>query len=94
MNVTTTQNVRTTKHVLSTAVETHVSYQIFVDKGPFVKLQLIDLYVDVLKDGEVFLRLNVSNVSNSTSNAPYLFEIYTFLLALSRNWKLRTYFLF
>ena len=83
MNVTTIQNVRTTKHVLSTAAETHVSYQIFVDKEPFVKLQLIDLYVDVLKDGEAFLRLNVSNVSNSISNAPYLFEVSIF--ALSRN---------
>ena len=81
--MTTIQNVRTTKHVLSTAAETHVSYQIFVDKEPFVKLQLIDLYVDVLKDGEAFLRLNVSNVSNFTSIAPYLFEVSIF--TLSRN---------
>ena len=77
--MTTIQNVRTTKHVLNIAVETHVSYQIFVDKEPFVKLQLIDLYVDVLKDGEAFQRLNVSNVSNSTSNAPYLFEVSIFI---------------
>ena len=65
MNATTIQNVQTTKHVLNIAVETHVSYPIFVDKVLFVKLLLTDLFVDVLKNGVVYQQLNVSNTQCS-----------------------------
>ena len=59
------RNVQKTKHVLNIAIETHVSYPIFVVKMPFVKFLLTDLFVDVLKDGVVYQQLNISNAQCS-----------------------------
>ena len=58
-----TLNVLMTKHVLSTVVEIHVSYQIFVDKEQYARHLLIDQYADAQKDGVVYQQHNVFNVS-------------------------------
>jgi len=58
-----TLNVLMTKHVLSTVVETHVSYQIFVDKEQSVKHLLTDPYADAQKDGVVYQQHSAFNVS-------------------------------
>ena len=65
-----------TKHVLSTAAEIHVSYQIFVDRELFVKRLHTDLFVDVLKDGVASPQLNASNVSSFLHNDLSCMEFY------------------
>ena len=57
-----TLTVLITKPVLSTVVETHVSYQIVVDKEQSVKHLLTDQYVDAQKDGVVYQQHSAINV--------------------------------
>jgi hypothetical protein len=58
-----TRNALMTKHVLSTVVETHVSYPIFVDKEQFAKHLLTDPCADAQKDGVDYQQHSAFNVS-------------------------------
>jgi hypothetical protein len=52
-----------TKHVLSTVVEIHVSYPIFVDKEQFAKHLLTDPFADAQKDGVDYQQHSAFNMN-------------------------------